>query len=61
MPIKNAIEVILELRQYFNQLVDREGFQILEPTYAILTAFATPQFKQHLSKVSIDVCYEKPM
>ena len=62
MPIKNAIEAIQELRKFFRFTIENEeDFEILEPTYVILTAFATPQFKNYLKKVQIDICYEKPM
>ena len=46
MPIKNAIQAILELRKFFRFIIENEEeFQILEPNYVILTAFATPSFK----------------
>jgi len=52
MPIKNAIQAIEELRKFYKFTIENEEeFVILEPTYVILTAFATPQFKDYLKKV----------
>jgi hypothetical protein len=52
MPIKNAIQAIQELRKFFRFIIENEEeFEILEPSYVILTAFATPQFKAHLKNV----------
>jgi len=49
MPMKNAIQVIEELRKFYKFIKNNEEESlILEPTYIILTAYATPHFKAHL-------------
>jgi len=54
MPIKNAIQVIEELRKFFDfTKQNEEETELVEPTYIILTAYATPQFKAHLKNLKI--------
>lgn len=62
MPIKNGIQAIIELRKFYKYIIDNEDdIVVIEPTYVILTSFATPGFKQHLKEVKIEHCYEKPL
>lgn len=65
MPLKNGIQVVQELREFFKNTIDEvertiPGIILLEPEIVFLTAHASPIFKSHLKDLGITHCYEKP-
>ena len=59
MPYKNGFQVIDEVKQYYRS--SSIGRKINEPTFVILTAFATPAFRKHASANGVDHVYDKPI
>jgi hypothetical protein len=57
MPMKTGLEVIEHVRSFCEVHKER----ILQPKFAIVTAFVTPIFKKHLSSLDIFCCLEKPI
>jgi CheY-like chemotaxis protein len=57
MPMKTGLQVIEQVRNFCEAHQDK----IISPKFVILTAFATKAFKEHLSSIDIDCCFEKPM
>jgi len=57
MPFKTGLQVIEEVRKFYKVYKDR----LIEPQFAIVTAFATPVFRNYLSKMSIFCCLDKPI
>lgn len=62
MPLKNGIQVVQEVRAYYQlRQKERPGQQIAEPQFVFLTAFKTHAFYKHLIALNITECYEKPI
>ena len=62
MPNKNGIQVIEEIRGYYNSRKKlNTEIKIIEPTYVFLTAFMTPSFIKHVNSVGVTHIYAKPL
>ena len=62
MPKKNGIQVVQEVREFYNtqaQLYPDLKFE--EPVYVFLTAFNTMMFRKHLASLGVKNIFEKPI
>ena len=51
-----------EIRAYFaDQRKLHKGIEIVEPVYAFLTAFMTPDFRDHVTRLGVRHIYDKPI
>ena len=57
MPMKTGLQVIEQIRSFCETHKDK----IISPKFVILTAFASKTFKDYLSSIGVDCCFEKPM
>ena len=57
MPYKSGIEVVKEIQKFYAKHKDR----LVEPLYVFLTAFATPNFKNYVTSLGVNHCFEKPL
>jgi YesN/AraC family two-component response regulator len=62
MPIKNGIQVVQELKEFY-QKVQKETSMVnlQEPLFVMLTAYKTLSFEKHVKQLGVDECYEKPI
>lgn len=64
MPFKNGIQVITEIRKYFDQVqVQYPSLEIRLPRFAINTAFKSQNLQRAMKKYNIqdEDCFEKPI
>lgn len=62
MPIKNGIQVIQEVKQFYADVSIRlPQVTLKEPLYVFLTAFSTLGFKNHVLSTGADHVLEKPL
>ena len=62
MPHKNGLQALEEIRDFYRHLrCQNLPFEVIEPEYIFLTAFRTIAFKNHLQKINVEHCYEKPV
>ena len=60
MPQKNGIQVMNELRAYFEEK-KKIGLKLKLPQFVFLTAYASPSFKNYLKSLGVNEIYEKPL
>ena len=64
MPLKNGIEVVKEIRDFYERMNLKESsnqIELQQPEYVFLTAFKTPHFMGYLKTFGLEKCYEKPI
>ena len=62
MPIKNGIQVVEEVKNYYKLMQKEIGaINLREPLFVMLTAYKTLHFEKHVKQLGIGECYEKPI
>ena len=63
MPRKSGIQVLTEISDFYKQLniMQDDGVHIFEPRIVLLTSYLTPGLRQHLKKLGVNQCYDKPL
>jgi len=61
MPIKNGITVVHEIREYYKSKQKDTQLNIKLPYIVFLTAYKSNVLMNHLMKLNITQCYEKPL
>ena len=62
MPLKNGVQVLKEIRNFYKQQQQNENdVKLEEPIFVFLTAFMTAAFRKHLASFGVEHIYEKPI
>lgn len=62
MPIKNGVQVVLELKEFYHKVQEETSMvNLQEPLFVMITAYKTLPFEKHVKQLGIHECYEKPI